>query len=262
LLLSGAALFTSLAARAEMLCYRSGAKSAGGSTLQLFKGSCPSGFRALSAEVLGGDRVFTQGISGGPGIKGANGPQGKAGPKGDTGATGDVGAKGLVGPQGMQGLRGEAGPKGAAGDRGAPGLSASELFFFSGGTGATQLGSRGNQQIYPFNQSGGPTGGNSDVSDLMIPVGSSCSAIAFIIAIDSPPGVGNSWKFFLLRGGYASTPAQSDLCSMTGEARSCSFASQLATPLSAETSIVLLADKLGTFPPNTKARWSIRCTAP
>ena len=286
-------ILTSLPSNAEVLCYPSGsAKRAHGATVQIFKEGCPSNFTAVPGELLGLQSVFLMGSDGPPGEKGATGLQGAPGPKGQSGQQGEAGLPGPIGPKGIVGVAGESGPrgdtgqqgtpgpkgpvgpaglpgpkgiagsKGTTGVRGIPGISASDLFFFTGGTGSTLLGSQGNQQIYPFNQSGGPTTAFIDPTDLLVPIGSSCSALTFALTLDTAPGAGNSWSFLLLHGTYSSTTVTTPLCSLAGAAKGCSYTAVLPAPLSEDSSIALVASKVGTAPPATKARWSIRCTAP
>jgi hypothetical protein len=170
---------------------------------------CSGGGVAIVSED-GGRVVVCDGANGAVGLRGE---VGAVGPKGDTGAAGvagaqgmkgDVGPQGLVGLQGVVGLKGEQGNVGPAGAQGPQGLAGAagpqgppgeggSLFHFAGSSGSSRIDLPFNGAKKCFALGGLSTGVSPsgevslDISEVSMPVGASCSRVAFYGALSEAP---------------------------------------------------------------------------
>ncbi len=230
------------------------------------------------AALLACDATPPQGPQGDTGPQGLQGDTGPQGPQGDTGPQGPQGDTGPQGPQGDTGPQGPQGDTGLKGDTGDTGPAGPLVFMLRGTTGPnpTQNTVGGAATCYSLS---GETNvplyfgsGIGDVSNLLIPAGTSCSSIAFEFAIGIAPAPFSNLSVELVRYdsptglGLGGTQSAQTICEFnpngaggsTGSATCSGTATVAITP---DDQLAVCFRASYATPPHTRAAWSVRCTA-
>ncbi|NOT85460.1 MAG: collagen-like protein [Methylococcaceae bacterium] len=212
------------------------------------------------------------GAQGPIGLTGADGAQGPLGLTGATGAQGPIGLIGATGPQGPIGLTGATGPQGAIGLTGGIG------FNFSGSSGSniasTPIGGANNCfAISGISAPAYSSSGPADLTNLLVPAGSSCSAVAFNGTVSTVPAPWSDLGAYIY---LYSNPTGLGIGGTSTWSRFCDFnptgsgggtgtgicSGTVSVNITADTQIAVCFRADYATPPATRMAWNVRCTAP
>lgn len=134
------------------------------------------------------------------------------------------------------------------------------MSYYSGGSGASNI--AGGFATYPalgVEVTASQTVSPEAQGHVFTNATSTCSTVAFRFDVDTAPGAGATWRFYL-ESADGGVQSQLIACHISNTATSCSGNGALAVAVGESINVNVL-DFNGS-PANSPARWDVRCTAP